>query len=115
MGSPVAEFGSAFWWFHGSSARYTGGLTRTVDFNLIPGDLSVHTGLSRVQGTTSGPPGAGVGIVEFTPVGGPTVSFDPGDAESWIPHLYAKTGSFTVGFSVVRARMTCWVFFQVWG
>lgn len=114
MGSPVAESGHSFWWFHHSDAAYTGGFTQSVDFNLIAGDLSVHTGLSRIQATRSGPLGAAVGIVEFDPIDGPPVTFNLNDAESWIPQLYARTGSFTVGFFVARGNMTCWVFFQVW-
>ena len=114
MGSPTAEFQHSFTWFHHSSASYTGGFTTSVDFNLIPGDLSVHTGLSRVAAASDRPLAAAVGIVEFEPVGERRVTFNLNDAGSWVPQLFAKTGFFTVGFYVVRADMTCWVFFQSW-
>ena len=114
MASPIAEFHAFFTWFHHSSASYTGGFTTSVDFNLLPGDLTVHTGLSRVVAASDRPLAAAVGIVEFQPAGGRPVTFNLDDAGSWIPQFGARTGFFTVGFYVVRADMTCWVFFQAW-
>jgi hypothetical protein len=114
MGSPVREFGRSFRWFHRSRAAYTGGLTRSVDFILLPGELSVHTGLSAVQATTSGPLAAAVGLVEVQRVGGPTVSANLQDPASWMPQAWGRLAGFTVGFHVARGDMSCWVFFQAW-
>ena len=115
MGSPVGERGQGFKWFHHSSSAYTGGLTKSIDFNLIPGDLSAHTGLSRIQAITTRPFAAAVGFIAWEPVNGDPVMLNALDSSTWAPQVYAKMGSFTLGCHVARGDMTCWLFFQMWG
>ncbi len=85
----------------------TPGVTRTQEFNVVPGLIFAHTGLGRVAAAE-----AAIGISFFDPVDGPPVTF-PNEA-SWETAMYARTGNFVVSAFVSRGVMTGWWFFQVW-
>ena len=109
MPQPVFEKGAAQSLSQWGGDYTTPGKTKTYDFNIIPGFLVIHTGLSRVAEAE-----AAVGIVEYSVAeeGGGTVTF-PNEAE-WRSHLYKKVGHYTIGFYVARGVMKAWFYAQTW-
>jgi hypothetical protein len=103
----VAERGFFFNFFHHGSGYATGPI-ETIDHNVIPGDFSIHVGLSRVQATVSGPVGAAIGIMRFG-----NEDFGP-DPANWKPMGYGRTGFWTVATQITKGDMTAWEFVQVW-
>ena len=103
----VGERGFWWKWYH-HGGGYSSGPTETIEHNVIPGDFSVHVGISRVQPTTRGPFGAVIGIMQFGPQ-------DFGaNPEDWPPVAYGTVGSWTIASQVTKGDMTVWEFFQIW-
>ena len=103
----VAENGFFFNLSHPGTGYSTGPI-ETIDHHIIPGDLSIHVGLSRVQASTRGPLGAAVGIMIF---GNEDFGPDPGN---WRTAMYGRVGSWTTAGQVNKGDMSAWEFFQVW-
>jgi hypothetical protein len=103
----VAEQGFFYKWSHRGTG-YATGPTHTVEHNVLPGWLSIHVGLSRIQATTGGPLGAAVGIMQFG-----DKDFGP-DPANWETAQYGTVGSWTIAAQVTKGDMSAWEFFQVW-
>jgi hypothetical protein len=104
----IAEQGASYKYFHHGSG-YTSGFSTTHDHQVIPGDFSIHTGLSRIVATTDGPVGAAIGIMR---VGNQDFGPDPAN---WPPQVYGqKIGFWTVAYWVNKGDMTTSEFFQIW-
>ena len=106
---PVFEKGNSLGMYQYGGDYTTPGFTQTRDFNIIPGFLVIHTGLSRVAAAE-----ATVGIVEYSAAeaDGGTVTF--ANEAKWITHLYKKVGHYTIGFYVARGAMKAWWYAQTW-
>jgi hypothetical protein len=94
------------WWHRGSG--YSTGPTETRVHNIIPAFVTLHTGLSQVQATTSGPLGAATGIMRFG-----DRDFGP-DPANWPAIMSGRVGSFTVATQVTKGDMTVWRYFHIW-
>jgi hypothetical protein len=84
----------------------TPGLTATREFQIVPGGIVAHVGLSRVGGGE-----AAVGISEYSDESG-LHTF--ANEALWETAMYAKTGHFVISAYVARGVATVWWFFQVW-
>jgi hypothetical protein len=112
MASPVRERGEEVRFVHISgNALAAGGITQSFDVNIIPAELSVHTGLSRLL--SRAPSIAAVGIVEARFTDGRTATFGPGSFD-WAAQVYGQMSGFTWAIEIVRGEMTGWMFMQVW-
>lgn len=82
------------------------GFTLTNDFNLWPGDYSIHVGLARVSAYD-----AAIGIVEYSK-GTDLITFK--DETEWATAVYEKLGHYTVGMHVLAGTMRGWWYVQAW-
>ena len=103
----IAEQGISFKWVHHGTGYATGPI-QTHEHHVIPGNFSIHVGLSRVQATTGGPLGAAVGIMTFG-----DQDFGP-DPANWPPTVYGTAESWTLAMQVTKGEMSVWEFFQIW-
>jgi hypothetical protein len=91
------------------------GTTYSTDHIIDPpASLTVHCFLSRIQGITSGPPGAAIGVSYFRTVSGAETIL--GNSDTWWPILYnaEQIARFTVSFEAVRADVEASWFAQFW-
>lgn len=101
----VGEIGE-HWLLSDHEGDYSSGTTATSNHVIGATPLGLHAFLTRFQATTAGPPGAAIGVSDFTAeAAGPTV-FGP-DSSTWTPILYHPAGDkiteFTVSWEAVQA------------
>lgn len=105
---PVVAEQGFFFHFGNNDDGYSAGTTETVEHHTIPGFISVHVGLSRIQAHTNGPVGAAVGIMQFGD------QYFGNDPANWQTAAYGNVGMWTTAGWVVRGDFSGWEFFQVW-
>ena len=105
---PVAdEFGVKYTlWHHGGG--YSTGPVLTHDHYVVPGWISVHVGLTRVQATQDGPLGAAIGIAEFG-----NNKFGPNSVD-WETAQYGRTSYWMIAMQVTKGDMSGFEFAQFW-
>ena len=103
----VDEFGVRYTRSHRGSGFATGPAV-TNDHYVVPGYVSVHVGLARVQATVDGPIHAAIGIKEFG-----NNKFGP-DADKWETAQYGRTSYWMVAMQVTKGDMTAFEFAQFW-
>ena len=105
---PVAdEFGGKYTLWHRGGGS-TVGPVLTNDHYVVPGWISVHVGLTRIQATQDGPVGAAIGIVEFA-----NKTFGP-NPENWETAQYGRTSYWMVAMQVIKGDMSAFEFAQFW-
>jgi hypothetical protein len=108
MAGPYSE-GSYYFVAEQFGGSYgTSGNTVSRHFNVFPGMVVIHCGLTRVAAAE-----AIVGIIDYDKVGGRrTISF--GTPENWAPYLYDQVAGFTLGLYVARGVAKGWFYVQAW-
>jgi hypothetical protein len=105
---PVVAENGFFFQVSDREEGYAIGTTLTIDHEIATAFVSVHVGLSRVQGTTLGPLGAAVGVINFN-----GQDFGP-DPAGWQTAAYGRAGVWTSAAQAIRGDISAWEFFQVW-
>jgi hypothetical protein len=93
---------------HHHGTGYATGPTRTIEHNVVPGGLSIHTGLSLIQASTDGPLGAAVGIMKFG-----TKDYGP-NPKDWQNTVYGTSGHWIFAGQVTKGDLIGWELIQVW-
>jgi hypothetical protein len=86
---------------------YTIGYAQTIEHHVIPGQLAIHVGLSRVQATQDGPVGAAVGIMVLG-----AQDFGP-DPANWQTAAFGTISFWITAGWVNKGDMSGWEFFDV--
>jgi hypothetical protein len=116
----VAVIGTAGaqWWVSDHQDGYSSGTTLSATTTLgAPANLELHCSLTRFQATNDGPPGAAIGVSDFTTLSGGFTAFGP-DSNSWWPILYNPypdtITAFTVSVEAVQADVVATWFALFW-
>ncbi len=85
------------------------GSTYTEDHYILPGFLSIHTGLSRVAAAE-----AAIGIVEYVTADDRRRTVTYNSEADWTTTVYGRLGFYTIGVHVLAGQVKGWWYVQVW-
>ena len=93
--------------FHRGGGSSVGPI-ETFEHRVVPGVISIHVGLSRVQATNQGPFGAAIGIMEF---GRENFGTDPG---RWPATQHGRVAWWVIAAQVIKGDMRGCAIIHAW-
>jgi hypothetical protein len=105
------------WSVSNHEGGYSSGTTVSSSHSIAPSAIEVHCFLTKVQATVDGPPGAAIGVSDFTTLGAGMTVLGP-DSSNWASILYNpspdKITAFTVSWEAFQADVFGSWFALIW-